>query len=139
MYEKINSGKNSRARTCEIGVCTSYDTGVIPLETQMHSCFSKYPRRKAPLCHQSLTLNFNLSLLFFLYHSLYITGYAYQECRICMILLRSLSKTHRECLAYKLAIISLQYYTRGNNGLAEKVSYKLCTLLKMSSLTFGCY
>lgn len=128
MYEKINSWKNSRARTCEIRVCTSFDTGVIPLETQTHSCFSKYPHRKAPLCQQSLTPNFNLFLLFFLYHSLYITGYAYHGSRICMILLRPLSKTPHECLAYQLAIISLQYYTHGNTGLAEKVGYKLCAL-----------
>lgn len=42
----------SRTRTsCETGVCSSSDTVLIPLETRMHSCFSKYPRWKTPLTH----------------------------------------------------------------------------------------
>lgn len=42
----------SRTRTsCETGVWSSSDTVLIPLETQMHSCFSKYPRWKTPLTH----------------------------------------------------------------------------------------
>lgn len=30
-------------------MCSSCDTGLIPLETQIHSCFSKYPHWKPPL------------------------------------------------------------------------------------------
>lgn len=56
--------RTSRTRTCETGVCLSSDTVLIPFETQMHSCFSKYPPMETP--PSSLILISSLSLPFLL-------------------------------------------------------------------------
>lgn len=128
-------------RTRDTGVCSFSDTVFIPLKTQRHSCFSKYPEWKPPPPHHSLLLMSTLPLLFLCGHSLHIRHCAF-KCRICTMMLKSLSRTHCEFFfLWKLAEKLIGIHTYGRNGWAwmkKKSGHKPCTLcFNLSSSALG--
>lgn len=125
-------------RACETGVCSSSDTVLIPLETQMHSCFSKYPQlENPPLSSVSHPRFQSLSALPpRVLEVMHIKTAEYAWC--CD--LKSLSTTHHEfCMETGDGYSGIHTCGRnGSSGIKEKAVHKPCTLhFKMSNSTFS--